>query len=113
MANRPEWFKEELKLTLEIGSGWRYLTSVQSNILDRAIKLLDNAKTQDRQLCINDFVKGIGFSWDTTSRVLGLLVQARIFRVEQRGRVVLYRFVSGWRERLKVIAKKRGVKNVS
>lgn len=102
---------KNFKLTLQIGNGWRYLTAKQSNILDRAIKLLENAGTRDKRLCIADFVREIGFSWDTTSRVLGLLVQARIFKAEQYGRVVLYSFVGDWRNRLKEISKKRGAKN--
>lgn len=113
VINRPEWFNENLKLTLHMGNSWRYLTSVQSNILDKIIKVLKNAKTQDKKLCTSDIVKAVGFSWDTINRVLMMLVSARILRDEQYGRVVLYSFCVGWENRLKQNTQRRGIKDVS
>lgn len=102
---------KDLKLTIYIGRGWKYLTNTQSVVLDKIISVMQTAKTRDKKLCTSHLVKLVGINYNTLSRVLGYLVSARILRAEQYGRVVLYSFTKNWKTQLKKVTKKRGVES--
>jgi len=99
---------KNFKLTIRQGTGWKYLTAKQSNVLDGVVRVLIENKTRDKKLCTSDFIKRVGTNYETLSRVLGYMVAARVLKSQQYGRVVLYSFTQDWKVRLKESTTRRG-----
>ena len=90
-----------MAIVLKINGGWIYLTPTERSCINQIIKLLELTETKDKRLHTRFFQDKLGVSDNTTAHALNLLMSAHIIKPQQYGRVRLYSFVSGWRERLR------------
>jgi DNA-binding transcriptional ArsR family regulator len=97
-----------MAIRLAINGGWIYLTPSEKKNMINCIKLLEDARTEDRRLHTEAFRRALQLNKSTTTHTLDLLKAAGIIKPEQYGRMRLYSLISGYKSRLRGKTKKIG-----